>query len=148
MICTTRSPRTQAVYFPHFGNLVNEIFNTPVSEAVRNGGRNVSSPGVNVSENDDRFILELAVPGHAKKDISITVDNDIMTIKSNKSTDADAVDYRLREFNYAGFERTFVLPDSVDQSKVDAKFSNGVLSITLDKKEEAKPQPARTITIK
>ena len=148
MICTTISPRTQTAYFPHFGNMVNEIFNTPVAEAVRNCGRNACSPSVNVSENDDRFIVELAVPGHAKKDIGISVDNDIMTIKSNKSTDSDAIDYRLREFNYVGFERTFVMPDSVNQSKVDAKFSNGILSITLGKKEEAKPQPAKTIIIK
>ena len=148
MICTTRRPKTKAVYFPHIGNIMNEFFNTPINEVVRNGNRNVTNPAVNVLENEDRFLVELAVPGHSKKDIRILIENDVLSIKSIISDETEESDYRLREFNFSGFERRFTLPESVDQSMVDASFKNGILSITLNKKEEAKPVPPKSITIK
>jgi len=150
MNCTTRRPvRTKNVYVPHFGNIVNEIFNTPVSQVVRSGRNNTSTPAVNVIKTDDDYTLELAVPGHAKGDIKITLENDVLTIASTKEkTLAEGTEFRLREFNYNGFERAFIIPDTVNQEKVEAAFKNGVLTLTLTKKEEAKPQPAKTIKIK
>ena len=148
MICRTINPRSKNDYFPHFGNFVNEFINTPAIETVKNHRRNASTPAVNISENEDGFVIDLAVPGHTKEDIAISVDQDVLVIKSNKVAEINGEDYRLREFNYSGFERRFVLPDSIDQSKVDAKFINGILNITLNKKEEAKPQPSQPITIK
>ena len=144
----TRRPKTQKVYFPNFGNLLNEFINTPVNDAIRNSSKNTSSPAVNVIKSDENYILEIAAPGHAKKDINITIDKDVLLIASKKEANNIEAEYRLREFNYAGFERRFTLPDTVDQNNVDATFKNGILSITLAKKEEAKPQPAKTITIK
>ena len=85
MNCTTRRPaRNQKVYLPHFGNIVNELFNTPVNHVVRNGRKNATTPAVNVIKAEDRHTLQLAVPGHGKKDIQITIDNDVLTIKSTK----------------------------------------------------------------
>jgi HSP20 family protein len=148
MICTTRRPRTQTVYLPDLGNLLNELYRTPVKNVVKNERRRTSTPAVNIIENDESIVIELTVPGHAKKDINITIDNDVMTIKSNLTVDSDGTDYRMREFNFAGFEKAFNLPETIDQNKVSASFKNGILSITLDKKEEAKPQPPKSINIK
>tara|TARA_B100000497_G_scaffold127480_1_gene169440 strand:+ start:376 stop:828 length:453 start_codon:yes stop_codon:yes gene_type:complete len=150
MNCTTRRPaRSQRVYLPHFGNIVNELLNTPVNHVVKNATKNATTPAVNVIKAEDRHIVELAVPGHSKKDINITIDNDILTIKSIKEKNSkESSEFRLREFDYTGFERSFTLPETVDQSKVDATFKDGLLTLTLLKKEEAIPQPAKTIKIK
>ena len=148
MICTTRRPRVQKVYMPHFGNIINEFLNTPVQDVINNGGKNITSPAVNVITEDDKYVLEMAVPGHVKKDISITIEDDVLMVKSNKEAGKIDGEFRLREFNYSGFERSFSLPETVDQNKVEAAFKNGILTLTLLKKEEAKPQPVQTISIK
>ena len=146
MFCTTRRQRSKN-YYPHFGNIIDGFFNIPMVQTAKTSQRDLQTPAVNVTENDDGFIIDLAVPGHTKKDITISVDSEILTVKSNKVVETNGVDYRLREFDYAGFEKRFVLPETIDQSKVDANFTNGILKISLDKKEEAKPQPTKTITI-
>jgi len=73
-----------------------------------------------------------------------------LTISDNREAkkEENAISYRLREFNYAGFSKSFRLPEEVDTDKVTASFDNGVLSISLDKKEEALPVAPRTVEIK
>jgi len=148
MTYTAIRPRRQRVYLPHFGNIINEFLNTSVQDVVTNGNKSITNPAVNVYSDEDKYVLELAVPGHTKKDINITIEEDIVQIQSNKESNQLEGQFRLREFNYSGFERKFRLPETVDQAKISATFKNGVLTLTLHKKEEAKPQPAKTITIK
>ena len=138
--------------FPTFAKVVNDFFNDDFVNnldsqlSVWNG----SMPAVNVKESADGFHVELAVPGYAKEDIEIKVENDVLTIASEKETETTEKEgerFTRREFKYGSFKRTFTLPETADATKIAASFENGVLNIEIPKKEEAKPLPARTIEI-
>ena len=148
MTCTYSRSRRPARYVPHYGNLVNEFFNTAVGDIVQKADKkHFTNPATNVLEHDDRFELELALPGFGKKDITIEVDNDILKIESAIESKGDST-YRLREFNYGGFKKHFKLPKSVDRDSISASFAKGILTVTLAKRDEAIPQPAKSIKIK
>ncbi len=143
----TRNPRRQVTYTPHFGNLINEFFNTAVGDVVQKAdNKHYTNPAVNVIEHEDKVELQVALPGYGRDDVNIIVDEDILKLES-KEKEATEGQYRLREFNYAGFKKNFRLPEDIDTNKVEAKFDLGILTVTLSKKEEAIPQPPRQITI-
>jgi len=110
---------------------------------------NTSVPAVNIKDNEEDFELELAVPGVKKDDFKVEVDNDVLTISSEmKSENEETQDnYTRKEFSYSSFRRAFTLPDTVDGSKIDAKYEDGILKLTLPKKQEALPKPKRLISI-
>lgn len=95
-------------------------------------------PATNISEDDDKFQLDIAVPGLEKKDIEINVEKDLLTIKYENGKE-DQVNYTHREFGQHSFCRTFSLGEKIDMEKIEANYNNGVLNVTLPKKEEAKP---------
>jgi len=107
------------------------------------------SPEVNILEGDNEFTLEIAAPGVAKDEIQIQVENDMLTISSDKKQEKDekSDNFLRREFGYRSFKRSFGLPDSVDQDQIKASYKDGVLNVVIPKKEEAKPIPAREIKI-
>ena len=121
----------------------NESFNIPRA-SVGN-----TTPAVNIRENEDEFFLDFAMPGINKDDVTIELDNDLLTVSSELNEVKDEVkgNYTRREFHYASFKRSFILPETVDTTKVKADYKNGVLSISIPKKEEAKPKPVKTIKI-
>ncbi len=107
-------------------------------------------PATNVKETEDYFALEMAVPGFAKDDFKVELDQDVLTVSvekgDNKEEKNDA--FVKREFRYHNFSRSFRLPENaVDGDKIAAKYENGILTLTLPKREEVKPKPARTIEI-
>lgn len=106
-------------------------------------------PSVNIRETDDNFELELAAPGMTREDFDIHLENNILTISSEKKEDKDVKEenYHRREFFYSSFKRSFTLPDSIDADHINAKYDNGILQVLLPKKEDAKVKPARTIEI-
>jgi len=108
-------------------------------------------PSVNVKENDDEYIVEMAVPGMNKDDFQIEVINNVLTIKSELKSEHEENDgdhYTRREFSYQSFQRSFNLNnDVVDDRSIKATYHDGILCVNLPKKEEAKPKPARTIEI-
>jgi len=108
-------------------------------------------PAVNIVETNDNFVVEMAAPGMNKKDFQIELDNEILTISSEKKTENDLKEgdrFTRREFSYQSFRRSFHLPKSVvDDSKIKAKYENGVLRVVIWKKEEAKALPPRKIAI-
>ncbi|WP_109097315.1 Hsp20/alpha crystallin family protein [Aquimarina sp. AU58] len=107
-------------------------------------------PAMNVKENKDNFEIELAVPGFSKKDIEVTMEDDVLHICAQKSKEEVEEDkgYTRREFSYNEFDRKLQLPTSVNQNeKVKAIYKNGVLTLSLLKKEEAKEQPKKVIEI-
>ncbi|MUP46317.1 Hsp20/alpha crystallin family protein [Gramella sp. BOM4] len=110
-----------------------------------------SIPAVNIKESDDSFEVEVAAPGKAKEDFNIELDNDVLTIssetKKEDETSSDNGRFTRKEFSYSTFKRAFSLPESVDSSKISASYNNGVLMISLPKKEEAKVQAKRMIEI-
>ncbi|NJN25908.1 MAG: Hsp20/alpha crystallin family protein [Cyclobacteriaceae bacterium] len=113
-------------------------------------GYGTSVPAVNIKEDEDNFELEVAVPGLKKEDFKIELENDVLVISSEKEVENEhkSDQYKRKEFSYSTFKRTFSLPENkVDGDKVKAKYTDGVLYVTLPKREEAKPKPVRTIDI-
>lgn len=102
--------------------------------------RTLTMPAVNIDENKDQYELSLAVPGMKKNDFNINVEGSMLTISSEKEEESEQKQkngYR-REFNYSSFSRSFALPDEVIKDKIDARYQDGVLKVSLPKKEEAK----------
>ena len=97
-------------------------------------------PAMNVKEHEDDFKIEFAVPGFAKDDFEVSIEDDILYVSAEKSMEdmEDEDDYTRKEFSYSSFNRTFQLPKSVDISKeVKANYKDGVLKLRLVKDEEA-----------
>ncbi|MCM4154573.1 Hsp20/alpha crystallin family protein [Gramella sp. AN32] len=117
---------------------------------MNNIGRNV--PAVNIHENDDSFEVEVAAPGKTKKDFDIEVENNILTISSEDKEEKETTDNNgrctRREFSYSNFRRVFTLPNIVESEKINATYNDGVLKISVPKREEAKAKPKRLIEIK
>lgn len=110
-----------------------------------------SIPAVNIKETDDSFNVEVAAPGKSKEDFNIELDNDVLTISSEEKRENETTEnngrFTRKEFSYSTFKRAFGLPETVDSAKISASYNNGVLEITLPKKEEAKVQAKRMIEI-
>lgn len=109
----------------------------------------MSLPKVNIKESADAFDVEMAVPGFKKSDFKINVDNFTLSISAEIEENKEDTDegYTRREFGYSSFKRTFTLPETVNEDKINANYNEGVLKIHIPKKEEAKQKPARTIKI-
>jgi HSP20 family protein len=111
---------------------------------------NTTLPSVNIKETTDDFEVELAAPGFQKADFKIELNQDVLSIVSDKKVENETREgqqFTRREFSYQSFNRTFTLPNSADGNKIKAKYENGLLKIFIPKKEEAKPKPARQIAI-
>lgn len=95
-------------------------------------------PAVNINEENDKFILEMAAPGLKKPDFNINLDNYVLTISSEKKEEKKEKDknFTRREFFYNSFKRTFTLPKSIDAEKISADYENGILRVMLPKKEQ------------
>ncbi|HRZ98031.1 MAG TPA: Hsp20/alpha crystallin family protein [Paludibacter sp.] len=112
---------------------------------------NTTLPSVNIKENGDAFIVELAAPGLEKGDFKIEINHDLLTISSEKKVENEIKEgecFTKREFSYQSFSRSFTLPHIADGDKIEANYENGILKVNIPKKEEAKPKPARMIDIK
>jgi HSP20 family protein len=109
-------------------------------------------PAVNIKETDNSYEVEMAAPGMKKEDFKIELDNNTLTISSEKSEESHEGDgkerYSRREFSYQAFQRSFTLPkEVVDEDKIEAHYKEGVLQLTIPKKEKAKQKQPRKIEI-
>ncbi len=104
-------------------------------------------PAVNIAEHDKNFKVEVAAPGFSKKDFKI--ENDILTISAEKKEEKNEVkkDFRRREFNYASFECSFGLPDNVNDDHVNAEYNDGILKLTIHKKERTAKKKVKEIEV-
>jgi len=130
--------------FPHFGNIVNEILHSPLEEVLKDAPKKFTRPASNVLESENGYTIEMAIPGFSKEDLHIDVEKNLLTISVDKK-EAEDIKYKLREFNYNQFKRSFRLPKSVDVEAIEAKFKKGILEISLPKKPVT---PAKKIDIK
>ncbi len=107
-------------------------------------------PAVNVNEMEDKFHLELVIPGFAKNEVSIEIDKDLLSIASEMESkdETEKGNCTRREFTKSSFKRTFNIPETVNQEGIEADYKNGILTIILPKKDEALPQPKRVIELK
>jgi len=136
--------------FPSWSNLLEDIFQRDLpSVFTSNFNNGYTLPKVNIQETPDDFIVEMAVPGLKKSDFNIDIDNQVLSISTEKKEENEHKEenYTRREFGYASFKRTFTLPESVNEEKINATYNEGILRILLPKKEEAKQKPARSIKI-
>ena len=108
---------------------------------------NTTLPAVNVKEKEDGFEIEMSAPGLKKEDFNVELTNSVLTIScANKEEDETKDEdgrYTRREFSYQSFSRSFNLPDTVDYEKIDAKYEDGILTLSIPKMEEVKPSPKR-----
>lgn len=113
------------------------------------GASNISVPPVNIRETDTSYEVELSAPGKSKEDFNIDVDQNVLTISSEFKTENKSEEgkYTRREFSFSSFRRSFTLPETVNDENITARYENGILSLTLPKKEEALPKAKRTIQI-
>ncbi len=112
--------------------------------------RDNNLPAMNVKENKKDFEIELAVPGFSKKDIEVTIEDDILHICAKNSNEEieEENNYKRREFSYNEFDRKLQLPNNVDQNeKVKAMYKDGILTLNLRKNKELKEPPKRIIDI-
>lgn len=109
-------------------------------------------PAVNVKETKTAFKLEVSAPGFDKKDFNVSVDKNILTISAAKefSTEEKDDDEKIlrQEFSSSTFSRSFTLPEHVDTEKIEAKEKNGVLTLKLPKRADAKEKAVKKIEIK
>jgi HSP20 family protein len=103
------------------------------------------APAVDVLERKDSIVVKADLPGLSKEDISVSIENNVLTINGEKKMEKEHKegDIVRSERYYGSFNRAFTLPSTVDPNQVNAKFENGVLELTLAKKEEAKPRQIR-----
>jgi len=127
---------------------LNDVFDTFFSDNGLRRSFFSKVPSVNISEKDNGFEVELATPGLKKEDFSISVEKNILTVSAEKKEEKEVEDkkYSKREFNYTSFSRSFTLPENIDEESIDAKYENGILSISLNKKEEVDTKKMITIS--
>ena len=113
-------------------------------------GREMSIPAVNITEQKDKFLVSMAVPGLKKDDFKIDIDSNMLTISSEKEENKEEKEdnFTRKEYNYSSFSRTFTLPEEIKQEKIDAKYEDGVLKISLPRNEETKKSSAKHIAVK
>jgi HSP20 family protein len=111
--------------------------------------RSSSLPAVNIKEDEKQFTLDLAVPGIDKKDLKIEVNEDVITVSSERKDEKESNgnDFKRREFSYSSFCRSFYLPENVKKEKIEANYKDGILTVVLPKESEEKTKLTRQINI-
>lgn len=140
--------------FPAIPSLMEDFFLRDLFD-TSNGSWTSSGatlPAVNIGETNDAFIIEVAAPGMKREDFHVERDNNMLTISSTREGKQEEKDkgnlYSRREFSYQSFQRTFALPENkIEGDKISAKYTDGILYITVPKKEEAKVKPPKQIAI-
>ncbi|MES2064771.1 MAG: Hsp20/alpha crystallin family protein [Bacteroidota bacterium] len=127
----------------------NDVFDSLLNDSFIGDKLVARVPAVNIAENDNEFHIELAVPGLKKEDFKINLDKNILTVSAEKKSEntEETKKFSKREYSYNSFVRSFTLPDSVDHSKIEADYTDGILKLIVAKREEAKFQ-SREIAIK
>ena len=131
------------------GPFFNDVFDSILNDSFLGEKLVARVPAVNIAETENEFHVELAVPGLKKEDFKINLDKNILTVSSEKKTEnvEEGKKFSKREYSYNSFSRSFTLPESADHSKIEADYTDGILTLTITKKEEAKFQ-SREIAVK
>jgi HSP20 family protein len=129
-----------------FDHLLGRLFNGNPND---DGVTHFAPYGVDIREDQDHLYVEAELPGFKKDDIEITLENQTLTISGQRNEQSEQTDKKkgevlLNERRYRRFLRSFTLPPTVDGQTVNAKLADGVLTVTLNKREETKP---RKITV-
>ncbi len=122
----------------------NRLFNQTLGQVFgeEDGKLGTWSPAVDIFENDQNVVLKAELPGIDPKDVDVQVENNTLYLKGQRKFENEVKekDYHRIERSYGTFMRSFSLPITINAEKVTADYKNGVLTLTLPKKEEAKPK--------
>lgn len=121
---------------------VNHLFNSSLRRVGSPGLQAAFLPALDVAEEKDKFLIRCDLPGLRREDVSVTLQDNYLTIKGERKHEAETreTSYYRRERVSGTFTRMIEMPMSVDAKKIDAHFRDGVLHVTLPKSEEAKPK--------
>lgn len=138
--------------FPFLASsMLDRVWDNELTDRVSSNysSTNTSLPAVNIKETEDDFVIEVAAPGMKRDDFKVNYDNGRLTVSSEYTEEAgDNQWYSRREFSYQSFCRSFEIDDkSIDNAKISARYNDGILYVSLPKREEIKPKPAKQIAI-
>lgn len=124
-------------YSPLQDAVLNDFFNKGISHLVGNDTLN-TNPMVNISENPERFQIQLAAPGLTREDFEIQLEKNRLQVRSVKDeqTLGEGARYNRRAFDYSNFTRSFNLPETINTENICANYDNGILYINIPKKAE------------
>jgi len=133
-----------------FGDLFEELFSNFLKDETGISSVQFTKPAVNIIEETDKYVLELAIPGMKKEDIDVKIENKQLIISSSKEQKEEEIkeNFIKMEYNYDSFKRVFTLPDSINSNEIIAEYNEGILKLSLMKKEEAIKKGPLSITIK
>lgn len=118
----------------------NDVFDSIFNDTFFNDRLITRVPAVNISESENNYHVELAAPGLKKDDFKLNLEGNNLTISVEQSSDNNdnQKNYSKREYSYSSFVRSFTLPESADESQINAAYNDGILRIDIAKREEAK----------
>ena len=148
---TIRRLNRPFTYDSNFDQLFNDFFAAPKASTKEGKKRTFGEvPAVNISETENSFDISVAAPGMKKSDFQIEINEGVMSISSEKSSEENETksNFTRQEFNYSSFERRFTLPENIDENEVVATYEDGILQVVLPKaKEEEVKETKKLITI-
>jgi HSP20 family protein len=146
--------RSNGNLFPAIPSLLNDFFTEDWFDSSMSNWKSSGAtlPAVNVRETNDDFQIEVAAPGMKRADFKVELDNNVLTISSQREETHEEKDqhgsYTRKEFSYQAFQRSFTLPQNkVEGEKIAARYQDGILHITIPKREEAKVKPPKQIAV-
>ncbi|MFM7175901.1 MAG: Hsp20/alpha crystallin family protein [Bacteroidota bacterium] len=128
---------------------VNDLIRDLMDEASKPQTSSLNSPKVNIYDTVKDIRLEFVVPGFNKDDFKITVEDGVLNVRAEYKSEVNDSEQNCtrREYSFRSFSRSFTLPDTVNADAVAASYQNGILMVTLPKKEESKPAEPRRISV-
>ena len=143
MVMLTRWNPTSDMMSHRMGRLFDEMLGNGFRRTLEERSlRGAWMPAINILERDEAVVMTADLPGLKPEDVEVTVDEGTLTIRGERKLEeaSEGETYHRVERHYGAFERSFNLPTSIDSSKIEARFSNGEMILTLPKREEAKPR--------
>ncbi|MEC5146205.1 Hsp20/alpha crystallin family protein [Chitinophaga sp. 212800010-3] len=134
-----------------FGGFVEDILNGGLNKYVKDDFLTsdffTAHPPVNIVETPEAFLLDVVAPGFTKEDFKISANDKSITISAEKKGETkNETDKQVRrEFNFRSFKRSFSISEQVDSTKINAKYDNGILKVTLGKKENKQDTPKEIV---
>jgi HSP20 family protein len=132
-------------------SVFNEFFE-PWNEWLVSGtsSRQLTMPNVNIVESKDNYRMEVAAPGLHKKDFTINVDGNVLTISGQKeeNKEENKDEYSRQEYNYSSFSRSFTLPEDIRANHIEATYDGGILKLTLPRNVDMADKKTTTVTVK
>jgi len=125
----------------HFSSLFGDPF-FPAEMAGNEGSRNVWQPAVDIFEKDDKMFIKAELPGMDKKDISLDIQNDVLTLRGERKYENEVKEenFYRKEMSHGTFVRSFTLPAEVDADRIKAEFKDGILTVEVPSPETRKPK--------